>query len=274
MASATGQMLFKTSAELDMDTTSKGKECPNKYFQTEHINGLTTINHEYDSHPDKKNRHYINCDNKYRATGAKHTLVANAASSAIFVLGCKGAAEAAQTSWKAKPETTQLAHIQSSSDISWALWLRAMRNITDEDVKNIKCLFNTVIIDKETNQLIKRAIQTLNPPLEDPTGCSGLDLPMDKALLRSPMGRWAGCFLMQHMRQLGGDKYIEKIRVFKSERAGCWLSLVFYAAGPDGTTTAGDGESGGAVAGMKARKSANKRGVDRIGGLSDLRAKL
>jgi hypothetical protein len=49
-----------------------------------------------------------------------------------------------------------------------------------------------------------------------------------RALLGSPVGRWAGCFLMQHKRQLGGNKYISKVRVFKSEKLGSLPYLLFY----------------------------------------------
>lgn len=47
-----------------------------------------------------------------------------------------------------------------------------------------------------------------------------MDSDAGKALLGSPGERWAGYFLMQHKRQLGGSKFISKIRVFKSEKEG------------------------------------------------------
>jgi hypothetical protein len=37
---------------------------------------------------------------------------------------------------------------------------------------------------------------------------------------------------MQHKRQLGGNKFISKVRVFKPENHGPYSYLLFYVAGP------------------------------------------
>jgi hypothetical protein len=39
---------------------------------------------------------------------------------------------------------------------------------------------------------------------------------------------------MQHKRQLGGNKFISKVRVFKPENHGPYSYLLFYVAGPVG----------------------------------------
>jgi hypothetical protein len=70
----------------------------------------------------------------------------------------------------------------------------------------------------------------------------------------SPVGRWAGYFLLQHKRQLGGNKFISKVRVFKPENHGPYSYLLFYVAGPVGSTpplvgTAGSGGDTGRVVG-------------------------
>lgn len=246
MASATGHMLSKAFADLGMQTASKGKGGPNTCFQIEHFDGPATIRNEDGSLPEKKEQYYMNCGTKYRVTGAEHTIGVNAASGAIFALNRKGAAKAAQGLWRKKPQVKELPHIRSSSDISWALWVRAVRNTPGARPQDIKYLCNMMIINKETNQLIKRAMQTLTSPLEGPIGWPGHDFSMDteagKALLGSPVGRWAGYFLMQHKRQLGGDKYIEKVRVFKSEKEGSWPYFVFYVAGFESTGSVMKGE--------------------------------
>ena len=104
---------------------------------------------------------------------------------------------------------------------------------------NIKYLFVMMIINKETNQHVKRALGTLSPPKEEAAGWPGNDFSMDtdegKALLGSPVGRWAGYFLLQHKRQVGGNKYISKVRVFKSEKEGSWPYFLFYVDGPVAT---------------------------------------
>lgn len=47
---------------------------------------------------------------------------------------------------------------------------------------------------------------------------------------------------MQHKRQLGGNKFISKVRVFKAENFGTYPYMVFYVAGP-GTTASDSGDS-------------------------------
>jgi hypothetical protein len=44
------------------------------------------------------------------------------------------------------------------------------------------------------------------------------------------VGRWAGHFLMQHKTQLGGNKFISKVRVFKPD-VGSLPYMLFYADG-------------------------------------------
>jgi hypothetical protein len=50
-------------------------------------------------------------------------------------------------------------------------------------------------------------------------------------LLGSPVGRWAGYFLMAHKKQLGGNKFISKVRVYKPDQ-GSFPYMVFYVDGP------------------------------------------
>jgi hypothetical protein len=95
-----------------------------------------------------------------------------------------------------------------------------------------------MIINEETNQHVKRALDKLSPPKEDVEGWPGHEFSMEtdagKALLGSPVGRWAGYILMQHKRQLRGKKHISKLRVFKSEKQGSWPYFLFYVEGSQG----------------------------------------
>jgi len=48
---------------------------------------------------------------------------------------------------------------------------------------------------------------------------------------------------LQHKRQLEGNKWIEKVRVFRSEKEGSWPYLLFYVAGPEvGVDAVGSGD--------------------------------
>jgi hypothetical protein len=55
----------------------------------------------------------------------------------------------------------------------------------------------------------------------------------------SPVGRWAGYFLMQHKTQLGGNKFISKVRVFKPDTSSLPYML-FYADGIAASGEQGD----------------------------------
>jgi hypothetical protein len=51
----------------------------------------------------------------------------------------------------------------------------------------------------------------------------------------SPLGRWGGFFLIQHKAQLGGSKYISKVRVFKND-AMTMPYMVFYVEDPSSSS--------------------------------------
>jgi hypothetical protein len=158
-------------------------------------------------------------------------------------MSIRSPAKAARTLWLRAPKEEELPHIRSFSDIAWAYWNRA----AVDDLKNIKYFLVTMIINTETNQHVKRALQGLNPPKDEANGWPGAKFDVDsdagKALLGSPVGRWAGYFLMQHKRQLGGSKWISKVRVFKIEKAGSLPYLLFYVEGPVETKSKAGGEN-------------------------------
>jgi hypothetical protein len=147
------------------------------------------------------------CPLQYRITNAEHTIGVNAQAGAIYAMQLFSAAKAARRLWKRAPAAEELPAICSVSDIAWAFWNRVHAD-GGEGLNNVRYMFVTMIINKETNQHVKRALSTLSPPKEEVEGWPGHEFSMDsdagKALLGSPVGRWAGYFLMQHKRQLGG----------------------------------------------------------------------
>lgn len=233
MNSADGHMLARAFADLGLDTNSKAKGGTNECFQLEHFGGQTILKKEDGTTPEKKEQYYEVCGTKYRVTGAELTIGVNAAGGAVFALNLASAAKSARRLWGVKPEIEQLPHIRSVSDVSWAFWNRAVAGTPGADLRDVKYFFVNMIINKETNQHVRRAMKTLVPPLDGPVGWPGHDFTMEseagRALLGSPVGRWSGYLLMQHKRQLGGDRSIEKVRVFKSEKAGSLPYLLFYA---------------------------------------------
>jgi hypothetical protein len=228
-----GQKLKKTFDELGMGTKSKNKGGPNECFQIEHYNSAAVILDEDGTRPAKYHQYYkAPCGTEFRETGAEHTVGVNGEGGAVFAMDIKSPAKAARSLWGRAPKAEELPHIRSFSDISWAFWNRAAAG----NIQNIKYFFVTTIINTETNRHIRKALKTLTPPKTETEGWPGVDFDMEtdagKALLGSPVGRWAGYFLMQHKRQLGGNKFISKVRLFKSEKAGLLAYLLFYVDGP------------------------------------------
>ncbi|KAJ4316919.1 Mitochondrial import inner membrane translocase subunit tim8 [Neodidymelliopsis sp. IMI 364377] len=236
MNSASGHMLSKVFLDLGLDTKSKNNGGPNQCFQIEHFDGPTVIKDPDGSVPPKSSQYYEVCKVQYRVTGAEHTIGVNAAGGAVFAISLSNAAKSARRLWRVAPQTEKLPHIRSVSDISWAFWHRAVAETEGADLKNIRYFFVNMVINTETSRHIKRALKSLTPPHEDPVDWPGHEFSMEtdagNALLGSPVGRWAGYFLMQHKRQLGGNKFISKVRVFKSEKEGSLPYLLFYVDGP------------------------------------------
>ncbi|KAJ6201691.1 hypothetical protein J3E72DRAFT_410021 [Bipolaris maydis] len=137
--------------------------------------------------------------------------------------------------WFRKPLPEELPHIGTPSDIAWAVWNRAgASNIAD-----VKYLLVTQIMNLTSRDMIRTALGTLQPPQSETQVWPGSDFTMDtvggRAILGSPIGRWAGYFLLQHKKQLGGNRFISKVRVFRPSTASLPY-LVFYVdptpAGP------------------------------------------
>lgn len=237
-----GHMLKKAFADLAIGTKSKNQGGPNQCFSIEHFNGPAVKLGDDGKMPAKADQRYEVCGKEYRITGAEHTIGVNAEAGAVYAIQLSSAAKAARRLWKRAPLTEELPAIRSVSDIAWAFWNRAH---SAQSLQNVKYLFVTMVINKETNQHVKRALGTLSPPRDEPDGWPGHDFGLDtdagKALLGSPVGRWAGYFLMQHKRQLGGSKYISNVRVFRSEKEGSWPYFLFYVEDPGMTPAGGNG---------------------------------
>ncbi|EOA92123.1 uncharacterized protein SETTUDRAFT_153104 [Exserohilum turcica Et28A] len=129
--------------------------------------------------------------------------------------------------WFRKPRPDELPHIGTPSDIAWAVWNRAGA----ASIADVKYLVVTQIMNAASRELIRQALGTLQPPQSETKIWPGSDFTMDttggRAILGSPIGRWAGYFLLQHKEKLGGNRFISKVRAFKP--VGATLPyLIFY----------------------------------------------
>ncbi|KAF2026646.1 hypothetical protein EK21DRAFT_115594 [Setomelanomma holmii] len=204
MDSSSGHILKPTFDSLGMSTKPKSQGGPNECFQIEHYDSPAVILDDDGTRPDKTHQYYkAPCGAEFRMTGAEHTVGVNVVSGVVFAMSIKSPAKAARILWRRAAKTEQLPHIHSVSNIAWAYW-----NRNNPDVKNIKYFFVTMIINTETNRHVKRALQSLQPAKDDFEIWPGTEFDMNtdvgKALLGSLVGRWAGYFLVQHKRQLGG----------------------------------------------------------------------
>lgn len=93
----------------------------------------------------------------------------------VALMNAQAPAFSAVTVWGRKPATDELPHIRSASDIAWGMWNRAGAS----DVKDIKFLLVTQIMNPTTRELITKAYQTLVPPQSQDKVWPGVDFSMD-----------------------------------------------------------------------------------------------
>jgi hypothetical protein len=158
-----------------------------------------------------------------------------------------------------KPKSEELPHIGTAQDIAWAAWNRAGA----VDTKDIKYLIVTQIMNPQSRQLYIRALGTLTPPqsefklwpgqdfaIDSPGGLAILGMLKlgmkfsDKADISSgsPVGRWAGYFVLQHKEKLGGNRFISKVRLWKPDVTS--LPYLLFYVDP---TPVGDGSAAHAI---------------------------
>jgi hypothetical protein len=77
----------------------------------------------------------------------------------------------------------------------------------------------------------------------------------------SPNGLGAGYFLVQHKRQLGGNKIISKITIFEGDDAGGYPQLLFWVADAPGPPEAPKA-SMGSETGVAVEKNVVERSRD------------
>ena len=231
--SSSTHLLKRAFNDLGIGTKSMRQGVPNQCFKIEHCYSPAVLKIDGEM-PAIDHQIYEVCGKYYRVTNAGFNIGANSQAGAIYANSLYSAAKGASVLWDRVPLADELPAIRSASDMAWAFWNRVHTN--RRNFQNIRYLFVMLIVNPETTRHIERALGTLSPPKEDPERWPGHDFSMDtdagKALLGSPVGRWAGYFLMQHKRRLGGNKFISKVRVFKSDEKGNWPYLLFYVAGP------------------------------------------
>lgn len=93
-----------------------------------------------------------------------------------MALDRKAPAHGAEKLCGRKPKDYKLPQIRSASDITWAFWNRATAGV---DIKNIKYFFNCLIVNEETQDLIRQAHGKLTPLRSAPETWPGTEFSMD-----------------------------------------------------------------------------------------------
>ncbi|KAL6706277.1 hypothetical protein ACN47E_005567 [Coniothyrium glycines] len=144
----------------------------------------------------------------YRSTGAYSTLGINPFAGHIFFISRKSATEAA-----VHHGIKNLPRLRANSDFAWGLWSRVAKASN-----NINAFWSIAITNLDTQRTINRALRArgINAVQEWPGTQFDVGSLEGLAILGSSNAIAAGFFLAQHKRQLGGDKMIHRITVFKA----------------------------------------------------------
>ncbi|KAF1361444.1 hypothetical protein EJ07DRAFT_164491 [Lizonia empirigonia] len=228
--------LKRAFTELGIETASSADGGPNHCYYVEHKYAPTVQRPPDGPWPEPSQQYYVVDGKRYRETQAYSTIGVNPNAGVIYFLNRLSPAMAALENW-GNPTVRKewLPALASSSDHAWAFWNRANAG----NLTGIKKIFSCMITNEITLALINEALRTypLSPGEQRPNGVQkwpGTVFPMRydaaQALLGSPNGLAAGFILAQHKRQLGGDKIISKVTVFRSEQRDSLPNLLFWVA--------------------------------------------
>lgn len=189
---------------------------------TDHFGGknyLLNLAHEAygEDVPDVDDQSYM-VDNKlYRATGASYSFTVNPEQGIIISLNRESPRYAANDREPLVPPE-QLPLLTQFSDVAWITWKHFALDMKT-DIKNLKYFLSSRITNKDTQQVLKRALQAKNWELADwPGHTFERNWAETKAILGTPNVQGFAYFLIQHKKDLG-NMFIDKIQVFSGETA-------------------------------------------------------
>ncbi|CAN9220041.1 unnamed protein product [Alternaria sp. RS040] len=220
---------------LGIDPRSARKGGPNHCFMLEHRFGPTVILDKNGEMPNISKQRYEADGKMYRVTGAYSKFGINRKDGIVYFLDRHSPEKSAQQVWgQEQIDKADLPALRSSSDLAWGLWNRI------EGEPSIKMIMALNIINDETvDVIIPRALKAMGktevetwPGTDLIVGANGgAEAEAALALIGSPNGLGAGYFLLQHKRQLGGDNFIWKIKIFKGDDDDGYYddpALIFY----------------------------------------------
>ncbi|KAG9186415.1 hypothetical protein G6011_02971 [Alternaria panax] len=215
--------------DLGLDTRGSKDGGPNHCFKINHQDGPAIKRNEDGSLPSESKQFYDVCGKTYQATGATFEFAANP-SGLVALMNIMSLSYTAKTfTWHRTPLPSELPHFGTAQDIAWAVWNR----VNAPDLAGLKYLLVTQIMNAGSRELFRSALGGLDPPQSEVKVWPGHEFRLDtdggRAILGSPVGRWAGYLLLQHKDELKGNRYIDKVRLFKPPGASLPY-LLFYVA--------------------------------------------
>ncbi|KAI4604677.1 hypothetical protein J4E83_011030 [Alternaria metachromatica] len=196
--------------EIGLDTRAAKDGGPNRCFKVNHRDGPAIKRDEKGELPNEAKQYYDVCGREYRATGASYEFAANP-SGLLALMNIMSMTYSAKTyTWFRTPLPSELPDIGTTQDIGWAMWNR----VGAANLAGLKYLLVTQVMNAGSREIFRHALGLLDPPES------------------SPVGRWAGYLLLQHKDQLGGNRYIEKVRLFKPPGASLPYLLFYVAKDP------------------------------------------
>ncbi|KAI4640243.1 uncharacterized protein J4E79_011824 [Alternaria viburni] len=229
-----------TFDEIGLDTKAAKDGGPNRCFKVNHRDGPAIKRDEKGELPNEAKQYYDVCGREYRATGASYEFAANP-HGLLALMNIMSMTYSAKTyTWFRTPLPSELPDIGTTQDIAWAMWNRVAAT-SPAGLKGLKYLLVTQVMNAGSREIFRHALGLLDPPESEYKVWPGHEFVMDGkgkggkgglAILGSPVGRWAGYLLLQHKDQLGGNRYIEKVRLFKPPGASLPYLLFYVAKDP------------------------------------------
>jgi hypothetical protein len=214
---------------------------PNKCFSYVHRDGPTVHRLPNGQMPPRNQQRYTVDGVSYKVTNAYYTIGINARDGVIHMINRKSPESAAKNQWGVdNVPKNELPALRSSSDIAWGMWER----MSPGKLGNINYIFSHQIVNKETRQIILRALD--GQPLRTWPGTEfvageaseywallGISRTHDaydahstnKFGIGSPNGIAIGYLLGQHKPQFGHNRYVSSIHVFQGSPANpVWMT--------------------------------------------------
>ncbi|KAJ4382935.1 Mitochondrial import inner membrane translocase subunit tim8 [Didymella sp. IMI 355093] len=215
---------------LNIDGRSAEMGGPNHCFYIEHKNGPTVKKNSDSSLSAEVDQKYDVQSKGYRVTGAYSRVGINRQDGVIYFLHRRSPEKGAAILWELPEDTnldpSALPKLRSSSDLAFGLWNR----VAAPNGQKIEKFLSINIVNEDAEEIIRRALETFD--VDDVHGWPRTDFDTTtdagKALLGSPNGLGAAYFLLQHHKQLGSAKSINKVKLVTCEDDGGDPCLVFY----------------------------------------------